>query len=112
MGIFSTFAGDVPDINKGLEEYKKTERAVLIDVREPDEYAQGHVPGSINIPLRQFMTIEETVPDKETPLFVYCLVGGRSKRACTGFIKLGYTNVHNIGAFNAYQGPVDKASAW
>ena len=111
MSILSAMAG-IPDINEGLEEFRKTEGAVLLDVREPDEFAQGHVPGAVNIPLRQFMTVQEQFPDKSTPLFVYCLVGGRSKRACTGFTKLGYTDVHNIGAFNAYKGPAEKSTAW
>lgn len=49
MGLFNLFAG--VDINKGVEECRATEGAVLIDVRGADEYRQGHIPGAINIPL-------------------------------------------------------------
>lgn len=110
MGLFSAMAA--PDINEGVAEYSKTKGAVLIDVREPDEFAKGHIPGAVNLPLQQFMKITEIVPDKDTPIFAYCLVGGRTKRACTGFTKLGYTNVHNIGGINGYKGKLDKPSAW
>lgn len=48
MGLFNLFAG--VDINKGVEECRATEGAVLIDVRGADEYRQGHIPGAINIP--------------------------------------------------------------
>ena len=110
MGLFSTTA--VQDINEGVAEYGRTKGAVLIDVREPDEFAKGHIPGAVNLPLQQFMKITELVPDKSTSLFVYCLVGGRTKRACTGYTKLGYTNVHNLGGINAYTGPQERSSAW
>ena len=39
------------DINAGVRLFQETEGAVLLDVREPDEYAQGHIPGSRNLPL-------------------------------------------------------------
>ncbi|EHE88036.1 rhodanese-like domain-containing protein [Lactobacillus delbrueckii] len=50
MGLFQA-----NDVNAGVEEYQKTLQAKLIDVREEDEYAAGHIPASINIPLsRQY----------------------------------------------------------
>ena len=110
MGLFSAMAA--PDINAGVAEYRKTKGAVLLDVREPDEFAAGHIPDAVNLPLQQFMKIGELVADKDTPLFVYCQFGGRSKRACTGFTKLGYTAVKNIGGIDTYTGPKQKPSAW
>jgi rhodanese-related sulfurtransferase len=110
MGIFSAMAA--ADINEGVAEFKQTKGAVLIDVREPDEFAKGHIPGAISIPLQQFVQIQEAVPDKSAPLFVYCQFGGRSKRACTGFTKLGYANAKNIGGIDTYTGPKEHSSAW
>ena len=66
------------NINKGLEEYKSTPGAILVDVREADEYTSGHIPGAINVPLS---TISQTAFPKDAPLFLYCLRGTRSKRA-------------------------------
>ena len=48
MGFFDFLKG--PDINQGVKEYSVTDGAVLLDVRTPDEYRQGHIPGSKNIP--------------------------------------------------------------
>ena len=39
------------NINKGLEAYRRTENALLVDVREAEEYAAGHIPGAVNVPL-------------------------------------------------------------
>ena len=50
MGFFDFLKG--PDINQGVKEYSVTDGAVLLDVRTPDEYRQGHIPGSKNIPLQ------------------------------------------------------------
>ena len=96
------------DINAGVEEYKNTKGAVLIDVRTPDEYSQGHIPGSKNVPLQQFTDITSVVEDKETPLFVYCYSGARSRRAATAFQRMGYKNVTNIGGIVSYKGKLEK----
>ena len=50
MGFFDFLKG--PDINQGVKEYSVTDGAVLLDVRTPDEYRQGHIPGSKNVPLQ------------------------------------------------------------
>ena len=96
------------DINEGVEEYKKTEGAVLIDVRTPDEYRQGHIAGSKNVPLQQFTSITSVVEDKDTPIFVYCFSGARSRRAATAFQRLGYKNAVNIGGIASYKGKLVK----
>ena len=50
MRFFDFLKG--PDINQGVKEYSTTDSAVLLDVRTPDEYRQGHIPGSKNVPLQ------------------------------------------------------------
>ena len=98
----------LPDINKGVEEYQATEGAVLIDVRDPEEYASGHIPGAINIPREEIAKAKELIPDLDTPLFTYCYSGRRSDYAGTTLRKMGYKNVQNIGGITSYQGTVEK----
>ena len=67
---------------------------MLIDVRTANEYARGHQPGSINIPLAQIRRIN--VP-KDTAIRVYCKSGARSTDATKILKSMGYTNVTNLG---------------
>lgn len=97
-----------PDINQGVEQYRSTAGAALIDVRTPEEYAAGHIPGSRNIPLDRLRTASGSIPDKNTPLFVYCLSGARSRQAVSYLSSAGYTAVTDIGAFSNYQGKAEK----
>ncbi|MBE6908928.1 MAG: rhodanese-like domain-containing protein [Ruminococcaceae bacterium] len=97
-----------PDINEGVEDFRATQGAVLLDVRNPDEYAAGHVPGSVNLPLPMIAEAAERVPDKSTPLFVYCLSGGRSSSAISALEAMGYTNLTNIGGIRAWRGEIEK----
>ena len=92
------------DINDELKEARKTEGAVIIDVRSCDEYSQGHIPGAINIPGDEIDMISNTIPDKSTPVFTYCLRGSRSINAVKALKALGYTNVINMGGINKYKG--------
>jgi phage shock protein E len=72
--------------------------AVLIDVRSPAEFASGAVEGSINLPLDRFaQDIERVVPERETPVLLFCAAGGRSAQACAYLQRLGYTQVSNGG---------------
>lgn len=96
------------DVNKGVDEFKATAGAVLLDVRTKDEYRSGHVPNSKNIDLSEIGKVPLLVGDKNTPLFVHCLSGARSSRAVSVLKSMGYTNVKNIGGISAYTGPVVK----
>ena len=102
MGLLDFLRG--PDINKGVEKYKMTEGAVLVDVRTPGEYAGRNIPGSKNVPLKNIRTIEDVAPSKETPLFVYCQSGARASSATKELKRMGYTNVKNIGGIASYKG--------
>ena len=79
MGIFDFFKQ--PDIHKGLEEYAQTENAVMLDVRTPQEYGDGHIPGSRNVPLQTIDKVTSVAENKDTALFVYCHSGARSRQA-------------------------------
>ena len=106
MSIFDFFKQ--PDINKGLKEYAEAENAVLLDVRTPQEYGEGHIPGSKNVPLQTIDKISSVADNKNIPLFVYCYSGGRSRQATAMLQHMGYANVQNIGGITAYSGKVER----
>ena len=95
---------DIKNIDEGVELFRATPGAVLLDVRNENEYADGHIPGSINLPLMQLPKIGEIVEDLDTPLFVHCLSGGRSGKAVAFLQEQGYTKAVNIGGIKAYTG--------
>ncbi|HET7922153.1 MAG TPA: rhodanese-like domain-containing protein [Gammaproteobacteria bacterium] len=75
----------------------------VIDVREPAEFAAGHLPGAINIPrgLLEFK-VETAIPDHDRALVLHCQGGGRSALATVALQELGYRNVVNLaGGFAA-----------
>ena len=99
--IFSALFGN---INKGLEEYHAAADAVLLDVREADEYAAGHIPGAVNVPLSNIAA--SSLPQNR-PLFLYCLRGARSKRSVRILRQKGFTQVKSIGGIVAYRGQLE-----
>ena len=106
MGLFDFFKQE--DINQGIEEYGSTAGSILLDVRIPQEYQEGHIPESKNIPLQQLNNIVSVVKNKDIPLFVYCYSGVRSRQA-TGMLQhMEYMKVKNIGGIAAYTGKVEK----
>lgn len=106
MGFWDFF--QKRDINVGVEEYRAAEHAVLLDVRERDEYAQGHIPESRNLPLSAIAQAPSLAKDKAAPVFVYCLSGGRSSAAAAALRRMGYTDVHDIGGIGAWRGEVER----
>ncbi len=90
------------------------EKAVLIDVCEPAEYAQGHAMGSKNIPLGQLESqLPLLVKNKSLPVILVCQVGGRASRAASQAKKLGYERAQALsGGLKAWREaslPVEKA---
>ena len=106
MGLFNFLRNT--DINDGIAEYKTNDGAVLLDVRTSEEYRDGHIDGSVNVPLDRISFIVNTVRDKNTPLYVHCLSGGRSGQAVSYLKKIGYMNAKNIGGIAEYRGKVVK----
>ncbi len=96
------------DINSKMEEARRTEGAVILDVRGSDEYRQGHIPGAINVPVDSIEGVSAKIPDKSTPVFSYCLSGARSARAVKAMKAMGYTNVINTGGISAYKGDIER----
>ena len=106
MGFFDFLKQ--PDINQGVEQYKTTSGAILLDVRTPQEYTEGHIPGGQNLPLQSIDKAAIIIDNKDTPLFVHCLSGGRSRQAAAVLKQMGYTNVTNIGGIADYRGKVER----
>lgn len=75
---------------------------LLIDVRTPAEFAQGHVDGALNIPWEQTGKLMAAIgPDKQRPVVVYCRSGNRSGRAKVVLETKGYTNIFNATGLEA-----------
>jgi molybdopterin/thiamine biosynthesis adenylyltransferase/rhodanese-related sulfurtransferase len=73
------------------------DRPVFVDVRDHDEWDEGHIPGALHVP-RSFLEsrIESAVPDRDRPIVVYCAVGNRSAFATRTLEELGYSDVRNL----------------
>ncbi len=102
MGFMELLRG--PDINAGVEEFRATPGAILLDVRRPEEYAGGHIPGSVNAPLTAPDKLADVIGDHHRRVYVYCLSGARSRRAANYLKKIGFTDVHDLGGITAYTG--------
>ena len=82
---------------------------IILDVRRPDEYAKGRIPGAINVPNEEIGTAEiSKLPDKSQLILVYCRSGRRSKEAAGKLVKLGYTNIVEFGGILDWKGEIEK----
>tara|TARA_B100000700_G_C14935922_1_gene804274 strand:- start:841 stop:1188 length:348 start_codon:yes stop_codon:yes gene_type:complete len=88
-------------LSKSNIDYKKAieEGAIIIDVRSPEEFNQGHIDQSINIPLQILNKNLNTLKDKEQTIITCCASGMRSARAKSILKKNGYISVHNGGGW-------------
>ena len=78
---------------------------IILDVRTPEEFADKHIPGAINIPNETIGTEEiPELPDKDQLILVYCRSGNRSKQASEKLAALGYTNIVEFGGINDWPG--------
>ena len=78
---------------------------IILDVRTAKEYSEKHIPGAINIPNETIGTEDiPELPDKDQLILVYCRSGNRSKQASEKLVKLGYTNIIEIGGINSWPG--------
>ncbi|MBU1360503.1 MAG: rhodanese-like domain-containing protein [Gammaproteobacteria bacterium] len=90
------------------------ERAVLIDVRTPEEFAAGHMTGARNVPLEQLdEKLTAAVKNKTVPLLLVCATGSRAQRAVAVAKKLGYAQAQAVaGGLKSWKEanlPVEKA---
>ena len=96
-------------MNEAVKMMKDEKNYIILDARRPDEYAEGHIPGAINIPNEEIGTEEiPELPDKSQLILVYCRSGKRSKEASEKLIKLGYTNIVEFGGILDWKGEIEK----
>ena len=96
-----------------MDEAKKImeseEDYILLDVREQEEFDEGHIPGAILIPYTEIEAkAGEVLTDKDELILVYCRSGRRSKIASESLAKLGYTNVKEFGGIIDWPGEIEK----
>lgn len=110
MVSFQQYLSDVRDritevaVAAAHQQIERSEVLVL-DIREPDEFDQGHLPGAIWIPRGLLeLRIEASAPDREQPILVYCAGGTRSALAAHTLAELGYRAVTSLaGGFSAWK---------
>ena len=96
-------------MNEAVKMMKDEKNYIILDARRPDEYAEGHIPGAINVPNEEIGTAEITeLPDKSQLILVYCRSGRRSKEASEKLVKLGYTNIVEFGGILDWKGEIEK----
>ena len=108
-GAVATYADLLARTRAAIREVTPAEVALgaahLLDVREPDELAEGALPGAIAIP-RGFLEsrVEAALPDRAAPVVVYCAGGNRSVFAARSLVELGYADVRSLaGGFAAWK---------
>ena len=92
------------------EEMMKNEKDyIILDVRTAEEYKEGHIPNAINVANETIGEDEiAELPDKDQLIMVYCRSGRRSKLAARKLVKLGYTNIVEIGGIIDWKGDIEK----
>jgi len=92
-------------VQEAMDLLAKNGTYLLLDVREKDEYREGHLEGAVSLP-RGFLEIkvEQTVPDTSTPIIAYCAGGTRSLLAAKDLKEMGYQNVLSMaGGYTAWK---------
>ena len=93
--------------DEAVEMMEKESGYLIVDVRRPDEFAEGHIPDAINVPNEEINDTEpKALPDKGQLILVYCRTGRRSKEACSKLADMGYTNIYEFGGIVDWKGAV------
>ena len=87
----------------------KGEQLIIVDVRTKEEYDDGHIPKSLLIPYDEIeVKAASLLPDKNAAIIVYCRTGRRSEIAAKSLLKLGYTNVADMGSISDWKYGLEK----
>ncbi len=86
---------DVAVLHEALQRGEVGKDFVILDVRTPAEYAEGHIDGATLLPVQQLAARYAEVP-RDRPVYVHCKAGTRSARAAKLLAAKGYTNVRNV----------------
>ena len=114
------FGGKIPDDSKKAEYTSISMEAakevfatpgdyIILDVRRADEFAEGHIPGAINVANEDIdATQPAELPDLNRVIYVYCRSGRRSKEASSKLAAIGYTNIYEFGGILDWDGEIEK----
>jgi molybdopterin/thiamine biosynthesis adenylyltransferase/rhodanese-related sulfurtransferase len=97
--LLARVRGEIEEISTidAHERFRSPASPLFVDVREPDEWEEGHIPGAVYVPRGRLESrIEGLIPDKSRPLVVYCSVGARSAFATKVLAEMGYEDVLNL----------------
>lgn len=95
-------------MEEAKELFKLDGSYMILDVRRPEEFAQGHIPGAINIPNEDIETMDVgELLDKDQIIYVYCRSGARSKQAAEKLVNLGYGSIIEIGGIMDWTGELE-----
>ena len=88
------------DFQEAVRLLKEEKNAVLLDVREEDEYITGHAVDALLLPVDEItpQRAADLLPDREAPILVYCRSGRRSRRAAKLLDSFGYTQIYDLGS--------------
>lgn len=97
--------------DKWWQELDKSEEAVILDVRTPEECAEGIIPNAIEIDILnpELFMLEIEKLDKDKDYFIYCRSGGRSGQACSIMEQMGFNSTYNLlGGMLEWNGKVEQ----
>ena len=101
VGLASTACASGPVITDADAKVLVQKGAVLVDVRTPEEFADGHAEGARNIPVSEITSRAGEIP-RDHPVVVYCASGARSAQAASTLARMGYS-VRNLGTLDAWR---------
>lgn len=91
-----------------LADRLKTDKPVLLDVREPREFAEGHVPGAVNVPLADLRHLADDL-DASAETLLICESGRRSATGAKILTRHGFTHAYSVkGGTSAWKGPLER----
>ena len=117
LGIVLTGCGKAAPENNTYRQISQEEaksmmdaqEVIVLDVREQDEFAAGHIPDAVLLPVGSITeaTAAAVIPEQDSVVLVYCRSGNRSKTASQALTDLGYTNIYEFGGINTWPYEVD-----
>ena len=97
------------DVAKKIFESGTDDAYIILDVRRADEFAEGHIPGAINVANESIgAEAPAELSDKNQLIYIYCRSGNRSKQAAEKLAALGYTNIVEFGGIIDWTGEIEK----
>lgn len=106
--LMAGLVATVPALAQGVRVPMSSVARVLIDVRSPEEFSDGHLARAVNLPHEEIgRHIARVVPDRKTPVILYCASGRRSGLALDVLRQMGYSNAINGGGYEQM-----RAAGW